>query len=71
MTASIITFTLYIGATGGSASGTEIAKNISVAPNQTWDYYGALFMASTDFLTGIASAGSSLTILVEGEQGVV
>ena len=71
VTAGAVTFTLYIGGTGGSAGGTEIAKAVSVAANSTWDYYCMTRMASTDFLSGLASAGSSLTILVEGEQGVV
>lgn len=71
VTAGAVTFTLYIGATGGSAGGTEIAKGVSVAANSVWDYYGALKMISTDFLSGLASAGSSLTITIEGEQNVV
>lgn len=71
VTAGAVTFTLYVGATGGSAGGTELFKAVSVAANGTFDYYCMLRMASTDFLSGLASAATSLTITVEGEQGVV
>jgi hypothetical protein len=71
VTAGAITFTLYVGATGGSAAGTELFKTRTVAALDTYDFYCGLFMASTDFLSGLASAGSSLTITVEGEQNVV
>jgi len=68
VTAGAVTFTLYVGATGGSSAGTELFKGYSVAANSSYDYYGALVMKSTDFLSGLASASSSLTIVVEGEQ---
>lgn len=71
VTAGAVTFTLYVGATGGSAAGTELFKAKSVAANDVYDWYGTLRMASTDFLSGLASAATSLTITVEGEQGVV
>ena len=66
-----MTFTLYVGATGGSAAGTELFGAKSVAANDTYDWYTNLKMVSTDFLTGLASAATSLTIVVEGEQVVV
>ena len=64
------TFSLYVGATGGSAGGTEIAKDVSVAVADTKDYYFSpgLVMKSTDFLTGIASSASTLVITVMGDQ---
>jgi len=71
VTAGAVTFTLYIGATGGSAAGTELFKGYSVPANSTFDYYCTKKLVSTDFLSGLASAGSSLTIIVEGEQVVV
>lgn len=67
VTAGAITFTLYVGATGGSTGGTELFKGYSVGANSAFDYYCALKMTSTDFLSGLASSGSSLTITVEGE----
>lgn len=73
VTAGAITFTLYIGGTGGSTGGTEIEKGYLVAANTDWDRYFSpgIVMKSTDFLTGLASAGSSLTIVVMGYQVVV
>lgn len=70
-TVGAVTFSLYVGATGGSAAGTEMFKDYSVAAKGVYDWYGAMFMASTDFLTGVASAATSLTITVEGDQSVV
>jgi hypothetical protein len=73
VTAGAVTFTLYVGATGGSSGGTELFKAYSVAANSSYDWYpvGGLMMVSTDFLTGLASAATSLTIEINGEQGVV
>jgi hypothetical protein len=71
-TANNVSFSLFLGATGGSAAGTEIGGSGTVIPgNKAYDWYGALEMASTDFLTGLASAASSLTITVEGDQRVI
>jgi hypothetical protein len=71
VTTAAATFSLYIGATGGSAAGTELFKNVTVPANGYLDYYPLQRMDSTDFLTGIASAASTLTIEVEGDQNVV
>ena len=69
-TAVAATFTLYIGATGGSSGGTELFKTYSLAGNAVYDYYCNRKMVSTDFLTGICETGASkITIDVEGEQG--
>ncbi len=71
-TASAVTFTGYIGLTGGSAAGTEFLGNaLSVAANSYVDWYGALRLDPADFLTGLASAATSLTIEAEGEMGIV
>lgn len=72
-TAGAITATLYVGSTGGSAAGTEILAAKSVAANDVYDIYFSpgLRMASTDFLSGLASSATSMTITVMGEQGVV
>lgn len=68
VTAGAETWTLYIGATGGSSGGTEIGKAVSVAANSVADYYfnPGIKMISTDFLSGLASAATSLTITVSG-----
>lgn len=70
-TAGAVTFSLWLGATGANAAGTELFTAVSIAANGTFDYYCNLKMLSTDFLVGGASAGASLTITVEGEQLVV
>ena len=65
------TFTLYVGATAGAVGGTELFKAFPVAANGTYDYQCALKLLSTEFLTGLASAGTTLTITVSGELVVV
>lgn len=71
-TAGAVTFTGYVGATGGSAAGTEFLGNgLSVPANSYVDWYGVLRLDVADFLTGVASATTALTIEAEGEIGVV
>lgn len=70
-TAGAVTFTLYLGLTGANTAGTELFTGQSVAANSSFDYYCNLKMLNTDFLVGGASAATSLTILIEGEQYVV
>lgn len=67
-TGTAATFRLYLGATGANAAGTELFFDHTVPANSTYDYYCALKMASTDFLVGGASAGTTLTATIEGEQ---
>jgi hypothetical protein len=71
VTSASATCSVYVGATGGSAAGTEIFKDKSIAAKDTFDYYCGMRMSATDFLTGIASASSTLVITVEGEVAVV
>ncbi len=69
VTTGPITYTLYVGATGGSAGGTEIAKAVSVPANTSTPLYlPNLKLKAADFLTGLASAGTSLTITVIGSE---
>lgn len=70
-TAGAVTFTLYLGATGGNVAGTEvIGTALSVAANAAYDWYGQLRLDAADFLVGGASALTSLTLQGEGEIGV-
>jgi hypothetical protein len=70
-TAGAVTFSLWLGATGGNAAGTEvIGSGLSIAAGGSFNWYGNLKMLSTDFLVGGASANTSLTITGEGEQFV-
>jgi hypothetical protein len=71
VTAASANFTLYVGATGGSAGGTELFKNQPIDANRSFDYFCNRKMLSTDFLTGLASAANTLVITVDGEQVVV
>ena len=69
-TAANHTVTLYIGATGASAAGTEFAFNgESIGANNHSDWYGEMTLESTDFLTGLADANTALTINIEYEAG--
>jgi hypothetical protein len=70
-TAGAVTFSLWLGGTGGNVAGTEvIGTGYSVAANSAFDWYGAMRLDSTDFLVGGASALTSLTLSGEGEIGV-
>ena len=67
------TFSLYVGATGAEAAGTALYEDVSVAVAGYFDAFFSpgLYMASTDFLVGIASDATSLVITVMGDQFVV
>ena len=71
--AASATFNLYIGATGGSAAGTEfMGAGTSVAANAAIDWYGQVLLNAADFLTGKASiASNTLIITFEGEVGFI
>lgn len=70
-TGTAATFTLYLGATGANAAGTELFLGQSVAANSSYDWYGNLKVVSTDFIVGGAGTTLALTITIEGEQIVV
>jgi hypothetical protein len=67
-TAGPVTFSLWIGATGGNAAGTEWFNAVSIPANSVFDHYCGLKMNNSDFLVGGASAATSLTITIEGEE---
>jgi hypothetical protein len=70
-TAGSVSFTLYLGATGANAAGTEfIGTAVPVAANNYFDWYGMCPIEVADFLVGGASAATSLTIQGEGEIGI-
>jgi hypothetical protein len=71
-TAGAVTFSLYIGGTGGNVAGTEfMGLGTSIAANSYVDWYGMLRLDTADYLVGGASAATSLTFQAEGEIGVV
>lgn len=62
------TVTLYKGATGASAGGTEFAfDHVSVPANSYLDWYGSARFDSGDFLTGVCDTASKVTFNAEGE----
>lgn len=70
-TASPISFSHWLGATGANAAGTEVLGQGKVVPaNDVYDWYGYLRIDAADFLVGGASANTSLSIEGEGEIGV-
>lgn len=71
-TGSAATFSLWVGATGANAAGTEvIGQALSVAANTAFDWYGLLRLDAADFLVGGAGTAAALTIEGEGEIGLV
>lgn len=70
-TAGAVTFSHWLGATGGNVAGTEVLGiAASVPANSYIDWYGMLRLDAADFLVGGASANTSLTMQGEGEIGV-
>jgi hypothetical protein len=69
-----VTFTIYLGATGGSTGGTELFKGVSIPAATTVPFYFAgpgIKLTSTQYLVGSASSASKLTITITGFQAVV
>jgi hypothetical protein len=70
-TAGAATFSLWIGATGANAAGTEfMGVGTSIAANGSADFYGNVRLDTTDFLVGGSGTASALTIEAEGEIGI-
>lgn len=70
-TGSAATFSLWKGATGGNAAGTEfLGTAVSVAANSYADFYGLFRFDAADFLVGGSGTAAALTIEGEGEIGV-
>lgn len=69
-TGSAATFSLWIGATGANAAGTEfMGIGTSVAANSYNEWFGQLVLGSADFLVGGAGTTTALTFQAEGEVG--
>lgn len=70
-TTSSATFSLWLGATGANAAGTEVVGTaLPVAANSAYDWYGQMRLDAADFLVGGAGTATALTIMGEGEIGV-
>jgi hypothetical protein len=71
-TGAAATFTLYIGATGANAVGTEWALGISIAANTSFEWQGQLRLEGANgFLVGGSNTVTALTFEAEGEVGLV
>ncbi len=65
------TVSMFIGLTGGSATGTEfLGSAISIPATSAYDWYGQVRLDSADFLTALASVTSVVTFEAEGEIGI-
>jgi hypothetical protein len=70
-TGSSATFSLYIGATGANAAGSEfIGTAQAVAANSFVDWYGMVRLDAADFLVGGSGTATALTLEGEGEIGI-
>jgi hypothetical protein len=70
-TASAATFSLYIGATGANAAGTEFMGTAQAVPaNSFVEWFGRVTLDVADFLVGGAGTATALTVQMEGEIGV-
>ena len=67
------TVSLFLGATGGYAAGTELLSAFVIGANNVYDWWGAIKLTNTNslYLSGYASVGSKVVIMVEGESGFV
>lgn len=69
--ANAVPFSAWIGATGGSAAGTEfMGSALSVPANSYIDWYGRVRLDIADFLTALAGTVTTLVMSGEGEIGV-
>lgn len=72
-TGSAATVSLWVGATGANAAGTEFAwQAYSVPANSFVDWYGLVRLEGANgFLVGGAGTATALTFNAEGEVGLV
>jgi hypothetical protein len=70
-TAGSVTISLWLGATGANAAGTELLNGHVLAAHAEFDYYCALKLTSSDFIVGGSDTATAVTIIGEGEQYVV
>lgn len=70
-TASAITVSFWLGATGANTAGTEvIGIALSIPANSAYDWYGLLRLDAADFLVGGCGTATAASIQGEGEIGV-
>lgn len=70
-TAGSVPASLWLGASGANAAGTELMSALMVPANSHIDLYSpGIRLDVGDFLVGGAGAGTSLTLFAEGEIGI-
>lgn len=70
-TAAGATVSLWKGATGANAAGTEFTwSGVTVPANSYIDWYGIARFDAVDFLVGGAGTATALTLVLEGEVGI-
>lgn len=72
VTGGAVSATLYKGATGASAAGSQFAfTGVSIPANSYVDWFGEARFDAADFLTGVAGAANSIVINIDAIMGVV
>lgn len=67
-TASVATFSMWLGSSGANTGGTEvIGQALAVSANSYFDYVGVLRISLGEYLVGGASANNALTLTGEAE----
>ena len=69
-TGTAATFSLWKGATGANAVGTEIRTAYSVAANSSYTIYETIRLDAADFLVGGSATTTALTIYASAEFGI-
>jgi hypothetical protein len=69
-TNAVAKVSLWVGATGANAPGTELFTQRPIAAYDTYDFYCALRLDSADFLVGGCDTATAVTVTISGTQGV-
>lgn len=71
-TGNTATFSLWVGATGANAAGTEVyGQGTSVPANSAFEDFDGFRMDVADFLVGGAGTATALTLVAAAEIGFV
>lgn len=70
-TDAVAKVSLWIGATGANAAGTELFSARSIDGRKELEYYCDTPLTSADFIVGGSDTATALTILIEYERSVI
>lgn len=62
------TFSLWVGATGANAAGTELFNKQQVAANSVFDWPYPVKLGTADFIVGGSDTATALTIVITTAQ---